>query len=381
MKSTSYPFSLAPPSPTNDDDVMSSHNTGIEWTHIPGYRGETWNPLAAFDRETGERGWFCTHVSEGCRNCYAERMNVDQPFGMGTGHEYKHQNLKKIEWRLMNVDQPIRWQKPRAVFVNSMTDLFHEDVPFEMIDKIFASMALSPEHIFLILTKRPERMAEYTTDRKTPLRYYAQKITMMADAAIVGDKVSVPWPLPNVWLGTSCEDQETADERVPQLLKCPAAVRFISAEPLLGPVDLAGGEDAALSPCSYLSGEWDWIDEEADCVRQAGLDWVIAGGESGPGARPMHPDWVRQIRDDCETADVPFFFKQWGAWVPELDYSLRRSGYRSSGHKTAVLGQHGSIDPLHTVGQRVMTRVGKKAAGRTLDGRTHDAFPQAKQPA
>lgn len=353
---------------------MSDHNTGIEWTHVPGYRGETWNPLAAFDKETGERGWFCTHVSEGCRHCYAERMNVEQPFGMGTGHEYKHQNLDKIEFRLVNVDQPIRWTKPRAVFVNSMTDLFHEAVPFEMIDEMFAAMALSPEHVFMVLTKRPERMAEYLngSTRRREVEKTARQLlgaddgkgghdAAFANLMGMGDN-----PLPNVWLGTSCEDQETADERIPHLLECPAAVRFLSCEPLLGPIDLIKPHAETLDK-ENVDPEW-WVQR---------IDWIIAGGESGPEARPMHPQWVRRLRDQCGAMGTPFFFKQWGAWLP---FERRNGQYEAASGKT-LTSEEVANNKHHIRGNVGAIRVGKKRAGRTLDGRTHDAFPDSKVPA
>jgi len=178
------------------------------------------------------------------------------------------------------LNQPLKWRKPKRIFVNSLSDLFHEDVPDAVIDGVVDVMCQADQHTYQILTKRPERMLAYAESRE--LR-----------------------ALDHVWLGVSCENQATADARIPILLQTPAAVRFISAEPLLGPVDLDGylGDDLAIAEYEYGSFQYG-----------QGLDWIIAGGESGPGARPMHPDWARSIRDQCRAAGVPFFFKQWGEW-------------------------------------------------------------------
>lgn len=302
---------------------MGTHNTGIEWTWHEGFRGETWNPLVAIDKETDERGWFCTHVSEGCRNCYAETLNVEQRWNLGTGHEYKHQNLSKIRWDLRNLDQPLRWEKPRAVFVNSMTDLFHEDLPGELIDKIFAVMAAAPEHRFMVLTKRPGLMRDYMHPQysrdftsvaplSTPERIFAE-----GDFFEKGhdQSVSHEWPPPNVWLGTSTENQPAANERIPYLLDTPASVRFVSAEPLLDLVDFSRIE----AEDNYAGGKhvFNALSERKDDGRYftrtdevRALDWVIVGGESGSNARPMHPDWARSIKNECQSEGVPFFMKQ-----------------------------------------------------------------------
>jgi protein gp37 len=244
--------------------------TRIQWTD------ETWNPV---------RG--CSIVSEGCRHCYAMRQ-AHRFSGAGGPYEgLTRQTPSGPKWtgkiRLVPevLDQPLRWRKPRRVFVNSMSDLFHEEVPDEFIDKVFAVMARAHEHTFQILTKRPERMRGYF---ERPLQW----------------AISQPYPLPNVWLGISCEDQATADERIPLLLQTPAAVRFLSCEPLLGPIDLYG----------YLSGN-------GRCFNQVGLtdavDWVIVGGESGPGARPIDLAWVRVIVEFCRGTRTAVFVKQLGA--------------------------------------------------------------------
>lgn len=209
----------------------------IEWTD------ETWNPI------TG-----CTKVSPGCKNCYAEKMAKRLQY-MGAA---KYRNGFDVTIHHGSLRKPYRWKKPRMIFVNSMSDLFHEKVPDSFIIDVFNTMVENPRHTFQVLTKRPERMAK------------------------------IAWELPfseNVWLGVSVESQKYTS-RIYSLLDVGAKVHFLSCEPLLGPLDL--------NP---------WLDE---------LNWIIVGGESGPKARPMDPQWVISIRDQCEKAKVPFFFKQWG---------------------------------------------------------------------
>jgi len=285
----------------------------IEWTDA------TWNPIAAFDRVTGRRGWFCTKVSEGCRNCYAESFNKFR----GNGHEYTAQNLPNVRFELVNLDQPFRWRRrPRLIFVNSMTDLFGDFVSDEDIAEVFKVMYKSPRHIFQVLTKRPERMLDWII-----------RSAFLSNA-----------PLQNVWLGVSVEDQKTADERIPVLLQTPAAVRWISAEPLLGSIDL--------NNCLYTR----YLEGGARHMYNQ-LDWVVVGGESGPSARPMHPKWARSIRDQCKAADIPFFFKQWGEFV--------------SVSEVAGPGVHHHFSDGATV-----RRTGKKLAGRLLDGRDWNEYPE-----
>lgn len=249
--------------------------TKIEWTD------ETWNPV------TG-----CTKVSEGCRNCYADRMSKRLK-AMG---QRRYANGFDVTLHAYALEEPLGWRKPRKVFVCSMSDLFHRDVPDDYIDRVFAVTALCPQHVFQVLTKRPERMADYLScngwkiGKGGPLR---DRIEMEAKRIWPGwrdtlDYVHGPWPLPNLWVGTSCEDQATADERIPHLVHCQAAMRFLSLEPLLGPIDV-GFEH---------------------CGPDKNIHWVIVGGESGPHARPMNLDWVRSIRDQCRVAGVPVFVKQ-----------------------------------------------------------------------
>lgn len=230
----------------------------IEWTD------ETWNPV------TG-----CTKVSQGCKHCYAE--TIAKRF-------WGERDFTEVRMHSDRLDKPLRWRKPRMVFVNSMSDLFHEDVPDQFIYDILNTIRNSERHTFQILTKRPERMQEV-------LKPHMGR-----------------WPLRNVWLGVSVENQETADARIPLLLDTPAAVRFISYKPALGPVDLS----EYLSPF-YAGIRNGGVYERDD---RTTLDWIICGGESGPGARPMDPAWARTVRDDCFAEDTPFFMKQMARKAP-----------------------------------------------------------------
>ena len=264
--------------------------TSIEWTD------ETWNPI---------RG--CSIVSKGCTNCYA--MKQAHRFS-GRGGPYEGLTTRthggpvwtgKVRLVPELLDAPLRWRKPRRVFVNSMSDLFHGDVPDEFVNKIFAVMALCPQHTFQVLTKRPERMRDYATRARYRSPMWREAAVGVAipgveygSAAWFERQRALPsWPLPNVWLGVSVEDQATADERIPLLLETPAAVRFVSAEPLLWPVDLNR---------DYFNGRW-----FGDL-----LHWVIVGGESGPGARPCNVEWIRSIAEQCKAAAAAVFVKQLG---------------------------------------------------------------------
>ena len=284
--------------------------SGIEWTDR-----SDWNPM---------RG--CTRVSEGCRNCYAERIAgrfsaPGQPFhGFTTQTPAGARWTGKVEMVPGRLDLPLRWRKPSRIFVNSAFDLFHESVPDAWIDRVFAVMALAPQHTFQVLTKRAERMRQYFAAR-TSGDPWAEASDYVAD--LLGTKyhpaVLEPedMPLPNVWLGVSAEDQQRADERIPHLLATPAAVRWVSAEPLLGPLYMAtnGRFDDGDGAWNWLTGVRFDVDVDANGATGGGhkgarIDWIVAGGESGPGARPMHPDWARSLRDQCAKAGVPFFMKQ-----------------------------------------------------------------------
>jgi protein gp37 len=302
-------------------------HTKIQWTE------RTWNPV---------RG--CSRVSKGCEHCYADTVahrfgGPGQPYegltvvNQSTGEPRWNGTVKLVEDHLLD---PLRWQKPSMIFVNSMSDVFHEAVPDEYIDRMFAVMALAPQHTFQILTKRPERMYEYfthhvrskerwpTTTEKYPAIGYALGIISDISTGHVGKKNSFKltgaaqdriekggWPLPNVWLGVSVEDQKTADERIPILLKTPAAVRWISAEPLLGALDLTDIDYERTCRIDSLRGEHGVFRPLQGKTSQ--LDWVVVGGESGPKARPFNLDWARDIVMQCKDAGVACFVKQLGA--------------------------------------------------------------------
>lgn len=286
-----------------------ANNSKIEWCDA------TWNPV---------RG--CTKVSEGCRNCYAETF-AERWRGI-PGHPFEQGfDLKLVPEKLL---EPLKWKKSKRIFVNSMSDLFHKDVPDEYIDKVFAVMALSPHHTFQILTKRPERMKQYVTELELRCRvfggirgasaYGIYQLVERWDSNFRGGEFAgilnkawmdnrdlvdrVGFPLPNVWLGTSVENQKAADERIPMLLMTPASVRYLSCEPLLGPVDLEN--------IKFYTGPDGWLSafNEGAYPELGKIDWVIAGAESGHGARPMDLNWVRTLRDQTKAAGASFFFKQ-----------------------------------------------------------------------
>jgi len=344
--------------------MADQRDTGISWTD------ETWNPVVG-----------CSIVSPACTNCYAMSMaSRIERMAPAQGRETHYAGTTKVVngkpvWtgKLARapdhiVTAPLRWTRARRIFVNSMSDLFHHDLPDEWIDEVFAVMALAPQHTFQILTKRPERMRTYLTrDWASAARFHVESLTLPTVSKNAGDAQErlrrytsrgVPHPLENVWLGVTAEDQARADERIPPLLSTPAAVRFVSAEPLLGPIDL---------PAAGM--KWNGrLDRETGERRF--LDWVIVGGESGPGARPMHPDWARSLRDQCYAAGVPFFFKQWGDWFPYAE--------RDAAGNVNVVNKGERPGLFHEWSNGVFSvRLGKKAAGRFLDGVTHDATPAA----
>lgn len=264
----------------------------ISWTDA------TWNPI------TG-----CSVISPGCANCYAMKLAGTRlrahPSRAGLTIASKSGPVWNGEVRLNEgwLTQPLQWRRPRRIFVCAHGDLFHESVPDEWIDLVFAVMALAPQHTFQVLTKRAARMREYM-DRlsKGWVLRLSHAINEIGGAAILAaDAPGRPtprWPIPNIWLGVSAEDQPRADERVGELLATPAAIRFLSAEPLLGSMDLwrAGMK---------INGRLDGATGE-----RRFLDWVIVGEESGDGRREMDWDHVRRLRDDCALAGTAFFFKQ-----------------------------------------------------------------------
>lgn len=331
--------------------------TKIEWADC------VWNAI------TG-----CTPVSEGCQNCYAKRMANRLAGRCG----YPADDPFRVTLHPERLNEPLRWKKPRRVFVCSMGDLFHEDVPFEFIASVFGVMANSSQNTYMVLTKRPQRMKEffdwlslsaasyYARDHRTvPYDDDRINVFIMKIASEYGINLDFmrKWPLFNVWLGVTAENQQRANERIPILLQIPAVIRFVSVEPMLGPVDLSRWLYCYV--CGNTGEYYNPVfDEVEDCPVCDGdlpkLDWVICGGETGPNARPMHPDWVRSLRDQCQAAGVPFFFKSWGDYKP-LPYGDRGDG-------------------LHTLTEYKgckydFVKVGKKAAGRLLDGRIWNEMP------
>jgi len=289
------------------------NKSSIEWTEV------TWNPV------TG-----CTKVSAGCKNCYAESIfkrfeKKWHKFGDVTCHEDRLQ-------------QPSKIKKPSKIFVNSMSDLFHKDVPFAFIDKVMKVIEDNPQHTFQILTKRPEIALEYF--RSWTIHFGFPE---------------------NIWLGVSVENQKSANRRIPILLDIPAKVRFLSCEPLLGEINLNFIEPNDGAVIDSLSGEIN--NYYGDFVgSSSAIDWVIVGGESGQNARPMHPHWVRSIRDQCQEAGVPFFFKQWGEWAEVPFYDDRKKFENLHRFDGAGL-------------PTFMGKVGKKKEGSLLDGREWKEFP------
>ena len=394
--------------------------TKIEWTEA------TWNPLAG-----------CSRVSEGCKFCYAELqaariIKMDRGRGVEEGKgRYDGLLARGGQWNgrinlapTETLLQPIRWRRGRRVFVNSMSDLFHEAVADQVIDRIFAVMLASHlfgrQHTFQLLTKRADRMQRYLSAR-TPgqhLKAWAEAgdgLVKLDDPDIYfsefveaqtchdwdergsnrNDSPYEPWaytsklfPLPNLWLGVSVENQVTADERVPLLMASPAAIRWISAEPLIGPVNLStwlkvGSVESQLG------------------LTNPGIDWVVAGGESGPQARPMLPDWPRALQAQCGTATVPFLFKQWGEhfttafrmsdqlpvfrqFTSHQQWVNKASTWINGGICVAsdgsLIQDGGDMRRAEEQGLfpvTVMHRVGKRKAGRLLDGVLHDSYPNS----
>lgn len=318
-------------------------NSKIAWTDA------TWSPIVG-----------CTKVSEGCRNCYAFSLHEKRHKAFQEG---KLQNIpqyaqpfNKIQLLEDRLQQPLKWKRPRKIFVNSLSDLFHPDVPFEFIDKVFAVMGRSQHHIFQILTKRPERMLEYfQSDRYQRILFESYKLNIKVRPEMMGAGIDDPkgwgngkpaWGFSHVWLGVTAENQEQADKRIPILRQVPAAIRFLSIEPMLGPIDLL--------KFHYHEGD--------SLEMRLPFDLVICGGESGPNARPLHPDNVRSLRDQCVAAGVKFFFKQWGEW-------------------TSVYPQGRNLAHVEEIYRHGMTfyRTGTKHNGSLLDGREWKELPEVAQ--
>lgn len=382
-----------------------SDKSAIEWTEA------TWNCV---------RG--CIRVSRGCENCYAERLAATR---LAETAAYKGLAVMtpggprwtgRVVFDCVALSAPLKWRKPRRVFVNSMSDLFHEGLTNEQIAAVFGVMAGCPQHTFQVLTKRAQRMREWfqwaesfamdqrdiaaaPSERQACMKAAftamgeTDRARKLLDPSWRGDGDRGPWPLPNVWLGVSAEDQATADARIPLLLETPAAVRWVSAEPLLGPVDLMPWLDQC--PASHHVNGWahgwlfdgddpyvvcTWCHERRDARTSRvighrstrGLNWVVVGGESGAGARPMHPDWPRLLRDQCQAASVSFFFKQWGNWRETLLSDPGNVILWPDGGRHPVSGHEMPTDRAAAI----MRRLEKHGAGRELDGRTWDEYPR-----
>lgn len=386
-------------------------NTKIEWADA------TINPLVG-----------CSKISPACDHCYAERMAARMVHNPAVAHRFAgtvdaHGKWTgKINYVTSQMEKALRWRKPQRIFVGSMSDLFHPGVPDEHLDEVFAcilashTLANCANHTFMLLTKRPDRMREYLSAGPSTL---IERWAKAGDGWIILDNEDVcfsetiesivswgpqldykPWaytyqlfPLPNVWLGTTVEDHARADERVPELLDTPGALHFVSCEPLLGPIDLrewigthnchlcygdrfflgdCDEDESEQTLCPHCGrsggvGTWNsWMGRDYD---GPGIQWVIAGGETGPSARPSHPDWFRSLRDQCTEAGVPFFFKSWGEWVEGSCYDPKFEPIANDPTLTV------DDDRLRLV---AMSRVGKARSGRLLDGVEHNAIPAGR---
>jgi len=366
----------------------------IEWTD------RVWNPV------TG-----CTPVSPGCQNCWAKSMAISIQRQERARAEKAAKEGKTIKptgyptegdpfvvtYHEDRVVEPLRYKKPSKTFVCSMGDLFHEEVLRNIQTLIWGIMAGCHDQTFLVLTKRPERMSDFLNwvTKKDPtkaLGWALHNAPINYPRAI--DLNPFSWPLKNVWLGVTAENQEMADKRIPILLDTPAAVRFVSVEPMLGPVDLEVVPCGACNHQGNIVVSWN---ENGRCSRCDGRrfewpDWVICGGESGYDARPAHPDWIRNLRDQCKENNVPYFFKQWGAWVaceqkehgediilaPQVPIPVREIKEMRTMTPDGKLGDEIQMTPPVPEGQVIMAKVGKKNAGHELDGKEIMEWPTVK---
>lgn len=309
---------------------MSTHK--IQWLNMPGYVGRTLSPTIG-----------CSKISQGCKNCYAERM-AKRLSGNPKTPQYK-EVADTNGWNGKTMFLPARlkqidgWKKPSFVFIPSMGDIFHEDLSFNDIKHILDELKKHPKHIFLILTKRPHNAALFFANHKSECEN------------------SIKYP--HIWIGASIENQQTAKTRLPYLFQLPFAKHVVSYEPSVGGIDISM-----------------WINA---------VDWVICGGESGPGARPMHYSWVKSVMDQCQTAKTPFFFKQWGEYQPGSHYpgkcnfvvlkngeyaSWDNEDWKKMANKCNSEKEWTSLRPI------VMSKVGKKQAGKEINGKTYQEYPK-----
>lgn len=353
------------------------------------YLTHTWNPT------TG-----CSPVSEGCQNCWARALSK-----RFHGRDDKFE-VQTYEDRL---EYPLHLSKPARIGVCFQGDLFHRQVDDGFRRLVFAVMMACPQHTFVVLTKRAREMREWfqvysPNDCFVEAKFINEgrranhgsrltaKLTCM-DGLPSKNNSRVPskWPLPNVWLGVSVENQQAADIRIPDLLETPAALRWVSIEPMLGPMDLELNTCDECGGAGETAGHYFSDDgcEQCETCRGKGtvldsrLDWVICGGESGPKARPMHPNWARSVRDQCVAAGVPFYFKQWGEWAEPLPgQKFDTSNGRAGKSQAFIVSEDGTVHCFHNEqirNPKTMVRVGKKAAGRMLDGREYLEMPKTKE--
>jgi len=385
--------------------------TKIEWTDF------SWNPIRARQISTGKVGHHCTMIATGCKFCYSHAMQSRFGDNFGIELPYKKESLNDIEFFIDEdtLKQPLGWREPKKVFVCSMMDLFHPSIPLELIDQVFAVMAIASKHTFIVLTKRPPQMLEYlngfangddpTIERVLRLKNYQKFHKHFSDYRMGG-------ALPNVWLMVSGSNQDDIDRNVPILLECPAVVRGVSLEPMTGPVDLAAwlprsnpeyeeqgtscwncggdggfhdcGECACVCldkeeihrPCEICDGEGEYmLPEYLD-----GLDWVITGGETGEGARPAHPDWFRSIRDQCEKYKTKYFHKQNGVFK-QIGYDDWQKGggivLSEDGHVLMNRQKGLNAPALFPIcdSDVLLRKTNKQTAGRLIDGIEHSEFP------
>ena len=362
--------------------------TSIEWAD------HTVNPIRARNLETGAVGHFCEKVSPECANCYAsdwnERVRPSGKHLIGTGLAFLPVNRAKVETFLdrSKLEEVLRRRKPTRYFWCDMTDLFGEWVPDAMIDACFAVMALTPHHTHMVLTKRADRQLAYMLKRSKSAQLWKDAARTLGYALEFEGISLVPFPLPSVQLGVSVGNQTWADKRIWDLLRTPAAVRFISAEPLLGPLDLerVGHDEDCGGALNALTGEY-WIENWHDNVgakrsrdvigTTAKLDLVIDGGESGP--RLSHPDWFRSLRDQCQAAGVAYFHKQHGDWVPFYDRDKDDPDWRNVPHESKKVKRLNVAGGEGFHGDRVVYFRRRKATdGRELDGREWNDLPAAR---
>jgi protein gp37 len=355
-------------------------STAIQWCHVPGYAADVWNPT------TG-----CTSNGTGCDLCYARTLTNmrHKAYKAGKLQKFPHyaHPFSVVQMHPGRLANPLKVKRPTCYFVNSMSDLFHEDVPFDFIDKVFAVMAMCPQHIFIILTKRPERMAEYTAELIHGGRTVGKRLSELVDGRPEREARLTAYcagarkkPLPNVWMGASASTQAEVDAAMTHVFKTNAAVKLLSLEPLVEAVTLSPYGHRVGGSKSYVRGV---------------IDWVIVGGESGTTKqkpRPMHPDWARQVRDECKAAGVPYFFKQWGGWLPHPDENILKGFELEPDPKDNLLwldGEGRSVAALHPdgdykvaggfeTGEVAMVRAGKTANGHLLDGKEEFAWPIVK---